>query len=189
MCVYLSFPRSLCSMWRDKHPLPSQRIESYVRMVRRIEELSLIAAAWCHCLRIQPASVTTTFRACCDMIVLWPRKSSACNARENHVINSMSILWSWSKSFANMSFFTVQVLQEKLSRLTLSQDSIETLSLWIIHHKAHASTSIEVWMEDMQSGIKAKLTWCTHNCFVYIKTLVTNKVNYYWKWNGCLDIC
>ena len=51
-----------------------------------------------------------------------------------------------------MSFFTVQVLQEKLSRLTLSQDSIETLSLWIIHHKAHASTSIEVWMEDIQSG-------------------------------------
>lgn len=51
-----------------------------------------------------------------------------------------------------MSFFTVQVLQEKLNRLTLSQDSIETLSLWIIHHKAHASTSIEIWMEDMQSG-------------------------------------
>ena len=53
-----------------------------------------------------------------------------------------------------MSFFTVQVLQEKLSRLTLSQDSIETLSLWIIHHKAHASTSIDVWMEDLQNGIK-----------------------------------
>ena len=52
-----------------------------------------------------------------------------------------------------MSFFTVQVLQEKLSRLSLSQDSIETLSLWIIHHKAHATTSIEVWMEDMRKGI------------------------------------
>ena len=55
-----------------------------------------------------------------------------------------------------MSFFTIQVLQEKLSRLTLSQDSIETLSLWIIHHKAHASSSVDVWMEDMEKGKSQK---------------------------------
>lgn len=51
-----------------------------------------------------------------------------------------------------MSTFSKQALQEKLSRLSLSQDSIETLSLWIIHHKAHAKSSIEMWLEEIQRG-------------------------------------
>eukprot|EP00731_Ephydatia_muelleri_P016564 Em0009g988a len=51
-----------------------------------------------------------------------------------------------------MSSFSVQALQEKLSRLTPSQDSIETLSLWIIHHQAYAPTSVTIWLESLRSA-------------------------------------
>ena len=51
-----------------------------------------------------------------------------------------------------MSSYSVQVLQDKLARLSLSQDSIETLSLWMIHHKSKAKTSVAVWLEEFQKG-------------------------------------
>ena len=51
-----------------------------------------------------------------------------------------------------MSTFSIQALQEKLSRLSLSQDSIETLSLWIIQHKTHSKDSVQVWLEEVKKG-------------------------------------
>lgn len=51
-----------------------------------------------------------------------------------------------------MSTFSVQALEEKLSRLSLSQDSIETLSLWITQYKAHAKDSVEVWLDETKKG-------------------------------------
>ena len=51
-----------------------------------------------------------------------------------------------------MSSFSVATLQEKMSRLSASQESIETLSLWIIHHKAFAKTSVAVWATSFISG-------------------------------------
>ena len=51
-----------------------------------------------------------------------------------------------------MSSFSVATLQEKLSRLSASQESIETLSLWIIHHKAFAQTSVTVWADSFTKG-------------------------------------
>lgn len=52
----------------------------------------------------------------------------------------------------NMSSFSEQVFQEKLTRLSSSQDSIETLSLWIIHHKAHGSSVVDIWMQNFIQG-------------------------------------
>ena len=51
-----------------------------------------------------------------------------------------------------MSSYSVQALQEKLNRLSLSQDSIETLSLWVIHHKAYARTSVSMWLDNVLKG-------------------------------------
>ena len=51
-----------------------------------------------------------------------------------------------------MSSFSVATLQEKLSRLSASQESIETLSLWIIHHKTFAKTSVAVWADSFGKG-------------------------------------
>ena len=52
-----------------------------------------------------------------------------------------------------MSTFSSQALLEKLSRLTLSQESIETLSLWIIHHKVNAKAAIDIWLQELDKGI------------------------------------
>jgi len=51
-----------------------------------------------------------------------------------------------------MSAFTSQGFLEKLSRLTLSQESIETFSLWIIHHKAHAKLAVDLWLQEVKKG-------------------------------------
>ena len=51
-----------------------------------------------------------------------------------------------------MSAFTAQAFLEKLSRLTLSQESIETLSLWIIHHKAYAKLAVDIWLQEVKKG-------------------------------------
>ena len=53
-----------------------------------------------------------------------------------------------------MSSFSVQALRDKFSRLSGSQESIETLSLWIIHHKQDAATTVAVWFEDIKSSRK-----------------------------------
>ena len=54
-----------------------------------------------------------------------------------------------------MSSYTIQTLTEKLDRLSMSQDSIETLSLWIIHHKSKAKTSVSTWLEEFKKGKSA----------------------------------
>ena len=51
-----------------------------------------------------------------------------------------------------MSYYSEQALQEKLNRLSASQDSIETLSTWIVHHKGHATTSISIWLQNYIDG-------------------------------------
>ena len=51
-----------------------------------------------------------------------------------------------------MSSYSIQTLTEKLDRLSLSQDSIETLSLWMIHHKSKANTSVSTWLEEFKKG-------------------------------------
>ena len=47
------------------------------------------------------------------------------------------------------SFSTVQ-LEKKLKTLTASQQSIQTLSLWAIHHRKHAQTVVGTWFVDLQ---------------------------------------
>ena len=51
-----------------------------------------------------------------------------------------------------MSSFSEQALQEKLTRLTVSQDSIETLSSWMIHHRSHAAATVTKWLQNVHQG-------------------------------------
>ena len=51
-----------------------------------------------------------------------------------------------------MSYYSEQALQEKLNRLSASQDSIETLSTWIVHHRDHAPTSTSIWLRNYVDG-------------------------------------
>ncbi|XP_031781850.1 regulation of nuclear pre-mRNA domain-containing protein 1A isoform X2 [Nasonia vitripennis] len=49
----------------------------------------------------------------------------------------------------NMAGFTESALIKKLVELNPSQQSIQTLSLWLIHHRKHHSTIVKVWFKEL----------------------------------------
>ncbi|KAG8230346.1 hypothetical protein J437_LFUL000617 [Ladona fulva] len=52
-----------------------------------------------------------------------------------------------------MSGFTENALSKKLADLNSSQQSIQTLSLWLIHHRKHHAAIVKVWYREL---LKAK---------------------------------
>ncbi|CAB3363621.1 Hypothetical predicted protein [Cloeon dipterum] len=52
-----------------------------------------------------------------------------------------------------MTGFTEGALVKKLCELNASQQSIQTLSLWLIHHRKHHTVIVKVWMREL---VKAK---------------------------------
>jgi regulator of Ty1 transposition protein 103 len=51
-----------------------------------------------------------------------------------------------------MAGFTESALAKKLADLNSSQQSIQTLSLWLIHHRKHHATIVKVWFRELQKG-------------------------------------
>lgn len=51
-----------------------------------------------------------------------------------------------------MAGFTEGALAKKLADLNSSQQSIQTLSLWLIHHRKHHATIVKVWFRELQKG-------------------------------------
>ncbi|CAN7992397.1 unnamed protein product [Ixodes hexagonus] len=49
-----------------------------------------------------------------------------------------------------MSGFTEAALERKLAELNNSQQSIQTLSLWLIHHRKHHKTIVHVWLRELK---------------------------------------
>ncbi|KAL1249375.1 hypothetical protein QQF64_020380 [Cirrhinus molitorella] len=59
-----------------------------------------------------------------------------------------------------MSSFSESALEKKLSELSNSQQSVQTLSLWIIHHRKHASFIVRVWHRELKKAKRSrKLTF------------------------------
>ncbi|KAJ8257308.1 hypothetical protein GJAV_G00184200 [Gymnothorax javanicus] len=59
-----------------------------------------------------------------------------------------------------MSAFSESALEKKLSDLSNSQQSVQTLSLWIIHHRKHSSHIVRVWHRELKKAKKGrKLTF------------------------------
>lgn len=56
-----------------------------------------------------------------------------------------------------MSGFTQQAFEKKLSDLNPSQQSIQTLSLWLIHHRKHYKTIVQIWFKELKRGKSCKL--------------------------------
>lgn len=48
-----------------------------------------------------------------------------------------------------MSVFSEESMQKKLAELNVSQQSIQTTSLWLIHHKKHAQQVAQVWAAEL----------------------------------------
>ncbi|XP_043946138.1 regulation of nuclear pre-mRNA domain-containing protein 1B isoform X5 [Protopterus annectens] len=51
-----------------------------------------------------------------------------------------------------MSTFSESALEKKLSELSNSQQSVQTLSLWLIHHRKHSSPIISVWHKELKKA-------------------------------------
>ncbi|KAK7792284.1 hypothetical protein R5R35_013313 [Gryllus longicercus] len=51
-----------------------------------------------------------------------------------------------------MAGFTEGALAKKLADLNSSQQSIQTLSLWLIHHRKHHATIVRVWFKELQKA-------------------------------------
>ncbi|XP_068094565.1 regulation of nuclear pre-mRNA domain-containing protein 1A [Hyperolius riggenbachi] len=49
-----------------------------------------------------------------------------------------------------MSAFSEAALERKLSELSTSQQSVQTLSLWLIHHRKHSSLIVAVWQRELR---------------------------------------
>ncbi|XP_076055473.1 regulation of nuclear pre-mRNA domain-containing protein 1B isoform X3 [Oratosquilla oratoria] len=59
-----------------------------------------------------------------------------------------------------MANFNEDGLKKKLDDLNMSQQSIQTLSLWLIHHKKHAHTVVNVWLRELVKASESrKLTF------------------------------
>lgn len=51
-----------------------------------------------------------------------------------------------------MSGFTENALIRKLQELNSSQQSIQTLSLWLIHHRKHHAAIVKTWYKELLKG-------------------------------------
>lgn len=49
--------------------------------------------------------------------------------------------------------FTEAAFIKKLSELNNSSQSIQTLSLWLIHHRKHFATVVKIWLKELLKGI------------------------------------
>lgn len=93
----------------------------------------------------------------------------------NHTYSSNTFTFLWAKNYfrlalniissfggkckfshwffgCRMSGFTEAALVKKLGDLNPSQQSIQTLSLWLIHHRKHHSVIVKVWMRELVKG-------------------------------------
>ncbi|RLW13133.1 hypothetical protein DV515_00000029 [Chloebia gouldiae] len=52
-----------------------------------------------------------------------------------------------------MSAFSEAALERKLSELSNSQQSVQTLSLWLIHHRKHSALIVSVWERELRKAI------------------------------------
>lgn len=51
-----------------------------------------------------------------------------------------------------MSGFSEAALEKKLAELNNSQQSIQTLSLWLIHHRKHHVGIVKIWLKEFSKG-------------------------------------
>ncbi|EDV18646.1 uncharacterized protein TRIADDRAFT_34884 [Trichoplax adhaerens] len=51
-----------------------------------------------------------------------------------------------------MASFSSAALEKRLTELSNSQQSVQTLSLWMMHHRKHSKAAVEVWHQEFQKG-------------------------------------
>ncbi|EDV29787.1 Regulation of nuclear pre-mRNA domain-containing protein 1B [Trichoplax sp. H2] len=51
-----------------------------------------------------------------------------------------------------MASFSSAALEKRLTELSNSQQSVQTLSLWMMHHRKHSKAAVEVWHQEFQKA-------------------------------------
>ena len=59
----------------------------------------------------------------------------------------------WKLTPLKMSGFSASSFLEKLNKLDVTQPSIEALSLWMLHHHAHAMDAAFIWLGAIKKGV------------------------------------
>lgn len=55
-----------------------------------------------------------------------------------------------------MTSFSTSTLEKKLSDLSNTQHSVQTLSLWLIHHRKHAKAVVQAWYKELSKARQSK---------------------------------
>ncbi|KAJ7360502.1 Regulation of nuclear pre-mRNA domain-containing protein 1A [Desmophyllum pertusum] len=55
-----------------------------------------------------------------------------------------------------MTSFSTATLEKKLSDLSNTQHSVQTLSLWLIHHRKHAKAVVQAWYKELTKARTSK---------------------------------
>lgn len=59
----------------------------------------------------------------------------------------------------SMASFNIKSFEKKLKALDGSQTGIQTLSLWIIHHRHHANLITATWVDFLEKGKRYFFVW------------------------------
>ena len=60
-----------------------------------------------------------------------------------------------------MALLNRKAFERKLQNMSSAQDSVQTVSLWMIHHKKHADDMVIVWLDQLKKGRAKLLMFCT----------------------------
>ncbi len=53
---------------------------------------------------------------------------------------------------SKMAALNESSVQRKFANVNNTQDSIQSLSLWVLHHKAHSERIVELWYKAVKKG-------------------------------------
>lgn len=51
-----------------------------------------------------------------------------------------------------MALLNQKAFERKLQNMSSTQDSVQTVSLWMIHHKKQADDMVTVWLDQLKKG-------------------------------------
>ena len=67
---------------------------------------------------------------------------------------------------SNSSSLNRATIEQHLEKLVGNQDSIQSLSLWALHHKADSAKIVQCWVDSFKRGILNRLLFIVFLSFV-----------------------
>ena len=65
-------------------------------------------------------------------------------------------------------------VQRKFANVNNTQDNIQSLSLWVLHHKAHHERIVELWYKSLKKGKFSNISVIDYFCVE--TTLLSNRL-------------